>query len=122
MIKRIADPEIPAELRAEIEHFWPPEEWDNAASISWLESKWNPFAINDTRKYGPCGTPIGTVAGVPVTAEYSISYFQINACNYPSWPAEAFFNCHHNCGTAHMLWEQSGWDPWYFSARQLGLL
>jgi hypothetical protein len=70
----------------------------------------------------PCGTVIGQFDGVNVTAERSISYFQINACNFPTWNPYHLYNARHNAGTAHMLWASRGWQPWYFSAKRLGLL
>lgn len=122
MLRTITD--APLELQDAIREFWPIDEWDNAASISFLESGWNAFAEHDTTNGGavPCGTPIGEIGGVTVTAERSISWFQINACNFPTWTPAHFFNTRHNAGTAHMLWEQRGWQPWYFSAKRLGLL
>lgn len=116
--------DAPIELQNAIAEFWPENEWDNAASISFLESGWNPFAENDTTRGGaiPCGTTIGERGGVTITAEDSISWFQINACNFPTWNRAHFFNTRHNAGTAHMLWQERGWQPWYFSAQRLGLL
>jgi hypothetical protein len=102
--------------------FWPEGERENAAAIAELESGWNAFAMLDTTDRAPCGQYIGTRAGVRITAERSIGYFQINACNYPNWPWERFFNARHNAGTAHALWAERGWQPWYFSAATLGLL
>lgn len=116
--------EAPLELRVAIMEFWPLQEWDNAAAISELESAWNPFAENDTtRPDAPCGTPIDLRGDVIITAEHSIGCFQINVCNIPSdWDARYLFNTRHNAGTAHMMWSERGWQPWYFSARKLGLL
>jgi len=120
MLKSVAD--APAELRVSIQEFWPESEWDNAASISFLESGWDAFAVDNTTDAAhPCGTVLGSVNGVRITAENSIGYFQLNACNFSSWPSERFFNARHNAGTAHMLWGQRGWLPWYFSAKKLGL-
>lgn len=117
--------EAPQELADAIREFWPPEEWDNAASVSLLESGWNAFAMADTTEEGriPCGTTIGTHNGVRITAERSIGWFQINACNLPpDWKWFHLFNTRHNCGTAHDMWSHRGWQPWYFSAQELGLL
>jgi hypothetical protein len=114
--------ECPAELAAAIREFWPENEWDNAASVAQLESGWDAFAKLDTAsRYGGCGVPIGQLNGVNITAERSIGYFQINACNFPDWEWQRFYNARHNAGTAHMLWENRGWSPWYFSAQTLGL-
>lgn len=116
--------DAPAEIRDPIKEFWPAEEWDNAASISFRESGWRWNARNDTTRKGavPCGTVIATLGGQPITAEDSIGYFQINSCNYPTWDAGTLYNARQNAGTAHALWQDRGWSPWYFSAKDLGLL
>lgn len=115
--------EAPAELQDGIREFWPEEEWENAASVSYLESGWDAFALNDTTgPSAPCGSVIGERGGVKITAERSVSYFQINSCNYPDWEWQRLYNARHNCGTAHMIWDQQGWGAWYFSAKQLGLI
>jgi hypothetical protein len=116
--------DAPEDLQLAIREFWPESEWDHAAQIAQLESGFNPFAENDSTHGGliPCGTVIGAVQGVTVTAEHSIGYFQVNACNFPTWEWARFFNTRHNAGTAHLLWSTRGWQPWFFSARALGLL
>jgi hypothetical protein len=115
--------DAPDELQGPIREFFPESEWDNAASISFLESAWQWDAENDTRTpTAECGAPIGMRDGVPVSAEHSISYFQLNACNFPDWNPAHFFNVRQNVGTAHALWDARGWSPWYFSAKELGLL
>lgn len=115
--------DAPCELQCGIRKYWPEQEWENAANISFLESDWNAFAVADTRSaQHPCGSVIRTIGGMAITAELSISYFQINACNFPDWPSERFFNADHNCGTAHMLWSERGWHAWYYSALALGLI
>jgi hypothetical protein len=120
-VKSIND--APDEVAAPIREFFPESEWDNAASVSFLESAWQWDAVNDTRAPGlPCGAAIGVRDGVLVRAEYSVSYFQINACNFPGWNPAHFYNVRQNVGTAHALWVQRGWSPWYFSAKELGLL
>lgn len=117
--------DAPAELAVSIREFWPEDQWDNAAKIAKIESGWNAFAVGDTRDARhPCGTVIRTVNGVAVSAELSIGYFQINACNFPDWEWQRLYNANHNAGTAHLLWDGAGqsWKPWYFSAKQLGLI
>ena len=115
--------EAPAELQVAIREFWPENEWDNAASISQLESGWDAFALNDTTTdISPCGAVIGERGGVSITAERSIGYFQINSCNFPDWEWQRLYNARHNAGTAHLLWQTSRWRAWYFSAEKLGLL
>lgn len=121
MLKSIDD--APAELQVSIREFFPGSEWDNAASISFLESSWNAFALDDTTDVDhPCGAPIRVVSGVEVVAERSVGYFQINSCNYPDWEWQRLYNGRHNAGTAHDLWSRRGWSPWYVSAKQLGLI
>lgn len=115
--------DAPCELACAIREFWPEEEWDNAAAIAESESGFDAFAVADTRdSQHPCGSVLRATGGVAVSAEFSIGYFQIDACNFPSWPAERFYNARHNAGTAHALWSERGWEPWYFSALKLGLL
>lgn len=115
--------EAPAELQVAVHEFWPESEWDNAVSFAFLESGWDPFALNDTATpNGGCGVFLEQRDGVRVTSELSVGYFQINACSFPGWEWQRLYNARHNAGTAHMLWESRGWEPWLFSARQLGLL
>jgi hypothetical protein len=115
--------DAPEELQGPIREFWPEDEWDNAASIAFLESGWRWDAKADTTAPSrPCGSPLSSRGGVVVVAELSIGYFQINSCNFPGWDPCGFYNARQNAGTAHALWAQRGWSPWYFSARQLGLL
>lgn len=116
--------QAPAELAAAIAEFWLEEHWDEAASIAFLESGWQAFAVNDTTTPGAgCGAPLGTVDEIPIVAERSVGYFQINACNFPAWEWQRLYNARHNAGTAHLLWDRAGqsWQPWFFSARALGL-
>lgn len=115
----------PLELWVSIREFWPEAEWINAANIAGLESSFNAFAVDDTTTPTvPCGTPLESTSGVPVVAERSVGYFQINVCNFPDWEWQRLYNARHNAGTAHMLWSGAGnsWRPWYFSATKLGLL
>jgi hypothetical protein len=123
--RTIDDPEMPEELRLAIREFWEESEWDNAAAISWLESRWNAFALADTVDHNhPCGTVIATRGGIQIAAERSVGYFQINSCNFPGWEWQRLYNARHNAGTAHLLWDRANqsWAPWYFSAVQLGLI
>lgn len=117
--------EAPAELVEAVKEFWPEVEWENALRVAQLESGFNAFALHDsTSSIHPCGAPLGrTDDGILITAERSVGYFQINACNVPhTWEWQRLYNARHNAGTAHMLWEARGWQPWLFSARSLGLL
>lgn len=115
--------DAPDELAYEIKRYtdW---DWNAAASISYLESGWNWDAEYDTTYGDPsaCGRVLEVRNGITVTAEHSISYFMINGCNYTGWEWAHFFNVHQNVGTAHDLWSKRGWEPWYFSAQELGLL
>lgn len=115
--------DAPLELQTVIKEFWPEDEWDNAAAISKLESGWDAFAVANTVDLEhPCGSIIGHRDGVAVSAERSVGYFQLNSCNFPDWEWQRFYNARHNAGTAHMLWADRGWGPWFFSATRLGLL
>lgn len=116
--------DAPTELADEIRQFWPESEWDNAADVSRLESGWSAFAeANTTDSSHPCGSFLRMQGNVRVSAERSIGWFQINACNLPpDWNPSHLFNTHHNVGTAHDMWTRRGWSPWYFSARKLGLI
>jgi hypothetical protein len=116
--------DAPAELQLAIREFWLENEWDNAAAIAELESGFNAFALNDTTdERHPCGTFIRNKAGIRVSAERSIGWFQINTCNLPpDWEWARLYNTRHNAGTAHALWSERGWHPWYFSATRLGLI
>ena len=116
--------DAPKELQDGIAEFWPSTEWDNAAAVAELESGWSAFSVADTRSQEhPCGSVLSSHGGVHVAAEYSIGWFQINACNLPAdWVPENLFNTRHNCGTAHALWVERGWQPWFFSATKLGLI
>jgi hypothetical protein len=114
--------DAPAELVTAVAEFWPDAEVDNALAIAQLESGWNAFALLDTASRYGCGTHIGELGGVDISAERSVGYFQLNSCNFPSWEWQRFYNARHNAGTAHMLWSSRGWQPWFFSASKLGLL
>jgi hypothetical protein len=114
--------DCPEELQVAICEFFPPDEWDHAAQVAYLESRWNAFAKADTTDADhPCGALIRITDGMRITAERSVGYFQVNTCNYPDWEWQRLYNARHNAGTAHMIWAAQGWQAWYFSARQLGL-
>ena len=117
--------DAPEELQVCIREFWPEREWNNAACISKLESGWDAFALSDsTDEAHPCGWFLRVEGTVRITAERSVGYFQINACNLPpDWEWQRLYNARHNAGTAHQLWDRAGqtWSPWYFSALKLGL-
>lgn len=115
----------PWELQAVIPEFWPEAEYHNAARIAYLESAFNPFALDDTTDAEhPCGAYLRTYNGIRVTAERSVGYYQINTCNTPGVEYGRFYNARYNAAAAYALWMQAGesWSPWYFSARQLGLV
>jgi hypothetical protein len=117
--------DCPMELWIAILEFWPESEHLNAANVARNESGFDAFALNDTATpVGGCGVEIGQRGEVRITSERSVGYFQINACNFPEWEWQRFYNARHNAGTAHALWDQAGgtWSPWFFSARKLGLI
>lgn len=114
--------DAPGELQVAIREFFPSDQWDSAASISYLESSWDAFAVNNsTDDTHPCGSALRVVDGVQIYAERSVGYFQINTCNFPSWEWQRLYNARHNVGTAHLIWASQGWKAWYFSATILGL-
>jgi hypothetical protein len=118
----IDDPDCPLDLAWAVREFFPEAEWDHAVSVAKLESGWDAFALaNTTDSQHPCGAVIGDRNGTLITAELSCGYFQINACNFPDWEWQRLYNARHNVGTAHMLWQTRGWQPWFFSAQTLGL-
>lgn len=115
--------DCPVELRELIKHWWPETEWNNAASVAFLESGLDPFARLDTRTPdSPCGSVVSDDSGVTITAELSIGYFQINTCNYPDVEPERFYNGALNVAYAFTLWRARAWGPWLFSAEKLGLI
>lgn len=115
--------DAPAELADGIREFFPQEEWDHAAQVSFLESGWSAFAVRDTTdRIHPCGSFLRSVNGVAISAELSVGYFQVDACFFPTWEWQRLYNARHNCGTAHMIWAVQGWGAWYFSAKLLGLI
>lgn len=115
--------DAPLELQDGIREFWPDSEWDHAADIARIESGFDAFAVHDSTGPGrPCGTAIGDIDGVPIVAERSVGYFQINSCNFVGWEWQRLYNARHNCGTAHLIWSGQGWGAWYFSAKELGLI
>lgn len=119
----IDDPTAPGELVGAIREFWPSDQWDNAITIAYLESRWDAFALADTTDaFHPCGARLKQKNGVWISAERSVGYFQINSCNFLDWEWQRLYNARHNAGTAHMIWSEQGWGGWYFSAKALGLL
>jgi len=117
--------DCPLELWYSIVQFWPESEWLNAANIARLESGLDAFAdYNSTTADTPCNAPLPPRDGVPITAEHSVGYFQINVCAHPGWVWQRLWNAYQNAGTAHALWDAAGqsWSPWYFSATRLGLI
>lgn len=113
----------PWELADGIREFFPEDQWENAAAIAFLESTFDAFALRDTRDSDhPCGSVLRSIDGVTIAAELSVGYFQINACNFPTWEWQRLYNARHNVGTAHLIWTQQGWSAWYFSAKALGLI
>lgn len=122
---RPPDSEAPAELLVAIQEFFPIEEHETALSVSYLESAWNAFALADTTDADhQCGDFLRFEQGIAVSAERSVGYFQVNACNFPEWEWQRLYNARHNVGTAHLLWSNAGnsWRPWFFTAKRLGLI
>ena len=121
LIVDIAD--APCDLQCGIRAYFDEADWQIAANVSYIESKWNRWAIADTTDaQHPCGAVLRSVGGVAVYAERSYSYFQVNSCNFPDWDPARLWNADHNCGTAHLIYVAQGWRAWYFSAKALGLI
>lgn len=118
-----ADRVPPDELVALVQRYWPWSEWSNALAISLKESGWDNEAFaNTVDDAHPCGAIVGTFRGQPVSAERSVGYFQLNLCNYPSEVETDLRTPEGNVAEAHALWAARGWQPWYFTALELGLL
>lgn len=115
----------PADLEAAIMRYFPESQWRNAADIAYLESgNWTRTAVRDTRDRagGQCGVRIFLPeVNMWGWTEWSIGYFQINACahggDYGTWA-----DTDNNVRKAAELWRSEGWSPWLISARTLGLL
>jgi hypothetical protein len=117
--------QAPLELSVGICTHFPAEEWEHAYAVAYEESEWFAFALRDTTTpAAPCGTPIGAIDEVPVVAERSVGYFQINTCNFPEEEWQRYYNANANTEKAAALWLAAGrsWRPWYFAAVKLGLL
>lgn len=118
-----ADRTPPDDLVALVQQNWPWSEWSNALAISLNESDWDQEAEASTVDAAhPCGTVISSRNGVSVSAERSVSYFQINLCNFPADQWDYLATPAGNVATAAAMWRQHAWEPWYFSAQKLGLL
>lgn len=90
--------------RALIQHYFPPEQWDNAYQVMMAESGGNPNAANDQ---------------VP-QRERSFGLFQINTNVHPLTREQAM-DPETNIRYAAQLYSQQGWRPWS-AAQQLGLV
>lgn len=112
---------VPLEVSDAIMIAWPSNLWLDAAELSYLESGWNPRAVNDTvSTIGPCGTPYLLRDGRRAVTEKSVGLFQINVCAHGDDPryTEPLFNAQ----KGYSLYKASGWRPWTYSATALGLL
>jgi hypothetical protein len=115
--------DAPADLSDAVRRLFPAAEQINAAEVAHVESQWNPRAFLDTvSQFGPCGTQITLENGNPAVTERSRGYFQLNGCAHPEWDSDDFFDCDTNVGAAVQLFNASGWQAWYYSAKSLGLL
>lgn len=114
----------PAELVAAVQAIFPQWAWDAALVIAHSESGWSGTRILDTRNLagGQCGVQI-TLNGKPALSEYSIGYFQINACAHGG-DFDTWSDTQANVQKAYDLFHAAGdrWDgPWLYSAQALGL-
>lgn len=118
-----ADLTPPDELVSLVHQNWPWSEWSNALAVSLAESNWEADAeANTVTDEHPCGSFLYDRGGVAVSAERSVSYFQINLCNYPQDRWAELLTPEGNVAEAAELWRQRSWQPWYFTASRLGLL
>lgn len=123
---RIVTPygKAPPGLSQGIMSFWPYDVWTDAARLSYLESGWRYDAVNNTlwRANGQCNQRYYLdPPGIWAQTEHSVGYFQINICAHGH--DEDYWKLpDHNCSKAADLYNQSGWQPWSYSAGQLGLL
>lgn len=123
---RLVVPEgsAPPRLSAAIMAFWPEDLWWDAARVSYYESSWKYNAVNDTRHKagGQCGVRYWYSDEVGwAQTEYSIGYFQINACVY-GYDQDYWEQPDHNAAKAIQLYNNGGWSHWVVTARRLGLI
>lgn len=118
-----ADLTPPNDLVWLVRQHWPWSEWSNALAIALSESGWDAEAENDTTDGDhPCGSALYERGGEMVSAERSVSYFQVNLCNYPEDRWAELQTPAGNVAEAAALWRARAWQPWYFTAGYLGLL
>jgi hypothetical protein len=113
----------PAELSNAIKRSsFPIGQWVNAASISYLESQWDPRNETNNLSLGPCGTRYRLPSGIWAQTEDSVGYFQINICAWHGTSAY-WYDADHNVGKAYDIWLQDGgWSrDWKISTQKLGL-
>ncbi len=96
----IAEPRLREILRAA---GWPQDELDNALTIAYHESRWNPRAIN---KDDPSG---GSYGLFQINAWWS--YFGEAEIGEPLDPVLAMRPLY-NARYALRIWRKSGWDVW----------
>lgn len=124
MLTRFGELDDASPLAMGIRAYFPEVEWTNAAEIAHLESRWNPWAVNDSAVAVLRGLPgPSPVNGIPSSPELSVGCFQINVLvhYYAEWPT--LFDAHINAWAAERVWRSSGsWRPWFHSARALGLI
>ena len=96
--------EAPGWLQQLISERWPQDEWDNAAAVAWVESRWYPGAHN------PSG-------------EDSRGLWQINVGPgaHTQWASRSLWDAAVNADTAYELWTYQGWGPWT-TAHVLGIV
>lgn len=114
----------PDDLSEYIRQYFPEDEWENAARVSYYESGWRDDAENDTRwrVNGRCGERYWYSDEVGwADTEWSIGYFQINICAHGG--DKAFWtDAENNVKEAADLFDAEGWRPWLVTARRLHLL
>ena len=113
----------PEALEASIEKHFPQSQWENAASVSFLESSWRSEATADTRHLagGECGGWYTLADGTPAQTEYSVGPWQINLCVH-GIPEDQARDPDTATAFAAGLYFASGWRPWFLASRSLGIL
>jgi len=115
---------VPDNVGGAIQAYWPQGEWVHAAEVAYLESGWNPEAVNDTRDLGggECNISYELPGGGLALTEYSVGLFQINICAHGG-TFDGWANVDANVSFAHTLYVSAGncYTPWYLAAGILGL-
>lgn len=113
-----------ADIASAILAEWPEDQRVNIARIGFLESGWNPRAVNDTRYRagGLCGQSYLLPDGTRAQTEYSAGWLQVNICAHGE-SATWWFDPQHSAQKGYALYQARGqrYSDWWISAGRLGL-